>query len=993
MQHVSKMPPPVCVTRSARKGSCRGPTRSDDGIGGTERAWFAMSQAGVAPFSADEIAAGVPPESPTGVRFSLFSLEDGEEYLERVHAECTHKYGGATSPTPMDSDGRATSPPLYESIEGWLRICTCSLIFEPFDLSLPLLRLPFRAVTDLAAVTSSGDSEAKGGRQRGRKKSMDLTSQLAADRRLLVKAGLHVEMKLNGRSQPHRAVKQYSELDFTMLASRAKRAGALAVATAAWQAFSKPDREQRIEAMVANRANSLGFNERWLDVDSGEAVLYQCLATRITPQGAARGRLTVTSGALMWQAFSNAPDCDERGCLRHGMGTARAIFERRHVHRMGIEVYFSNRESMFLVFEGKGEHMTVAAQIRSQPAASNLSDPCPADLQRQWVRGELCNFDYILLLNVACGRSFNDLAQYPVFPWVIADYTSEKLDLTEPATFRDLSKPVGALNPERLRSFQSRREQSVEGEDEDEDPVSGDISPRARGFLYGSHYSSPTVVKHFLLRSLPDATLQLQSGKWDKPDRVFRNIIGAWQSSLNSPADVKELTPEFYNTAMNCGEFLLDLQSLELGRGQDDELISHVQLPPWASSAYNFVSQCRAALESAHASSMLHSWVDLIFGHAQRGVPALKANNLFYHLTYVDTVEFGDAQDTEMQHALALQINEFGQCPMQAFTKPHPHQSPQVSRSPSLHSIENVPNQHKIVSDEQLATMKRVFGAVDKHGVGEVSTPQLMAALSQDSATRRFFHLPARIRQEDGTRESFEELIQRIVEAGDDTISWHGFVDWFWGGEWSEAADTLQNAMELINGGSSSNGTPATLKSKKYRARTHASLAPDAFGDSEELKLERDERLAAANAAAAAVTLRQIHSQSRKMAEDDLRAAERAWARQLSAMQEDLVEHRKDLERQKELHAVELESVRAWFGGKYVAIMERRSQVVQDELTANFERERRSWGADIAGVEGELQGSEAARLRLAAEVKELKVRCRQIRSASQQQVQAARARR
>lgn len=36
---------------------------------------------------------------------------------------------------------------------------------------------------------------------------------------------------------------------------------------------------------------------------------------------------------------------------------------------------------------------------------------------------------------------------------VIANYESEALDLTDPATFRDLSKPVGALNAKRLSFF------------------------------------------------------------------------------------------------------------------------------------------------------------------------------------------------------------------------------------------------------------------------------------------------------------------------------------------------------------------------------------------------------------------------------------------------------------------------------------------------------------------------------------------------------------
>ncbi len=48
----------------------------------------------------------------------------------------------------------------------------------------------------------------------------------------------------------------------------------------------------------------------------------------------------------------------------------------------------------------------------------------------QWQHGLISNFDYLLYLNSAADRSFNDLTQYPVFPWVIADYTSDTLGLS-----------------------------------------------------------------------------------------------------------------------------------------------------------------------------------------------------------------------------------------------------------------------------------------------------------------------------------------------------------------------------------------------------------------------------------------------------------------------------------------------------------------------------------------------------------------------------------
>lgn len=61
-----------------------------------------------------------------------------------------------------------------------------------------------------------------------------------------------------------------------------------------------------------------------------------------------------------------------------------------------------------------------------------------------------------MYLNTLAGRSYNDLMQYPVFPWILADYDSEELDFTDPATFRDFMRPMGAQSPERLEQFRKR---------------------------------------------------------------------------------------------------------------------------------------------------------------------------------------------------------------------------------------------------------------------------------------------------------------------------------------------------------------------------------------------------------------------------------------------------------------------------------------------------------------------------------------------------------
>jgi hypothetical protein len=105
-----------------------------------------------------------------------------------------------------------------------------------------------------------------------------------------------------------------------------------------------------------------------------------------------------------------------------------------------------------------------------------------------WAEGRITNFDYLLHLNMLSGRSYNDICQYPVFPWVLSDYTSEEIpDLSNPDNFRDLSKPVGALNAQRLAEFKERFESFVD--------------PSIPPFMYGSHYStSAGVVLHFLVR-------------------------------------------------------------------------------------------------------------------------------------------------------------------------------------------------------------------------------------------------------------------------------------------------------------------------------------------------------------------------------------------------------------------------------------------------------------------------------------------------------------
>ena len=293
---------------------------------------------------------------------------------------------------------------------------------------------------------------------------------------------------------------------------------------------------------------------------------------------------------------------------------------------------------------------------------------------RQWIKGEISNFHYLMLINTMAGRTFNDLTQYPVFPWVLADYTSEELDLTNPRTFRDLTKPMGCQTPERQAEFKDRYQSFAEMGDENAAP-----------FHYGTHYSSAMIVTSYLVRLQPfvHSYLLLQGGFFDHADRLFYSVEKAWSSaSRDNMSDVRELIPEFFYLP----EFLRNMNGYDFGERQaKGEKIDNVLLPPWAKGDPKiFINKHREALESEYVTMHLHSWIDLVFGHKQRGDAALEATNVFHHLSYHGAKDLDTINDPVERLATIGIIHNFGQTPHQVIPRAHPTHDALKSRPKRL---------------------------------------------------------------------------------------------------------------------------------------------------------------------------------------------------------------------------------------------------------------------------------------------------------------------
>uniref|UniRef100_A0A663M6I3 Neurobeachin n=1 Tax=Athene cunicularia TaxID=194338 RepID=A0A663M6I3_ATHCN len=352
----------------------------------------------------------------------------------------------------------------------------------------------------------------------------------------------------------------------------------------------------------------------------------------------------------------------------------RAVFSRRYLlQNTALEVFMANRTSVMFNFPDQATVKKVVYSLPrvgvgtsyGLPQARRISLATPRQLYKssnmtqRWQRREISNFEYLMFLNTIAGRTYNDLNQYPVFPWVLTNYESEELDLTLPGNFRDLSKPIGALNPKRAVFYAER----YETWEDDQTPP----------YHYNTHYSTSTSTLAWLVRIEPFTTffLNANDGKFDHPDRTFSSVARSWRNSQRDTSDVKELIPEFYYLP----EMFVNSNGYNLGIREDEVVVNDVDLPPWAKKPEDFVRINRMALESEFVSCQLHQWIDLIFGYKQRGPEAVRALNVFHYLTYEGSVNLDSITDPVLREAMEAQIQNFGQTPSQLLIEPHPPRS------------------------------------------------------------------------------------------------------------------------------------------------------------------------------------------------------------------------------------------------------------------------------------------------------------------------------
>ena len=325
--------------------------------------------------------------------------------------------------------------------------------------------------------------------------------------------------------------------------------------------------------------------------------------------------------------------------------------------KCGIEFIFTSGKCK--LFNFITEKVCKDVKDKLQQIGINFVDPSQAAeiAKKMWKKSELSNFEYLMKLNEYSGRSFNNLAQYPVFPWILRNYETDKLDLDNEDNFRDLTLPIGAQEKKGQEKCKKKYDIS-----EEEEKI---------GYHHGSHYSNGGIVLHFMVRIEPftQQSKNLQGGSFDLPDRLFLSLELAWKNSQSFYGDCKELIPEmFYLPEVFCNK-----NQNEFGMRQNNEKVEGVMLPAWAkNSVYKFLQIHQKALESPIVSRKLPDWINLIFGYQQQGKDARSSFNLFHPVTYDKNYQkFLREYDESFHFALSQQVLHFGQTPQMLFDKSH----------------------------------------------------------------------------------------------------------------------------------------------------------------------------------------------------------------------------------------------------------------------------------------------------------------------------------
>nr|XP_029118841.1 protein GFS12 isoform X3 [Elaeis guineensis] len=240
---------------------------------------------------------------------------------------------------------------------------------------------------------------------------------------------------------------------------------------------------------------------------------------------------------------------------------------------------------------------------------------------KRWWKGELSNYEYLLVLNRLAGRRWGDHTFHTVMPWII-DF-SVKPDENSDAGWRDLKKSKWRL---------------AKGDEQLDFTYSTSEIPHH----VSDECLSELAVCSYKARRLPLRILRSAVRSVYEPNEYPSNMQRLYQWTPD------ECIPEFYSDPRIFSSIHSEMSDLAV--------------PSWAASPEEFISLHRAALESVRVSQEIHHWIDITFGYKLSGQASITAKNVML-----------PASDPLMPKSMGRRQLFMKPHPKRRGTIPHPH--------------------------------------------------------------------------------------------------------------------------------------------------------------------------------------------------------------------------------------------------------------------------------------------------------------------------------
>ena len=227
------------------------------------------------------------------------------------------------------------------------------------------------------------------------------------------------------------------------------------------------------------------------------------------------------------------------------------------------------------------------------------------EFTKKWEKNELSTYQYLLYINKYSGRSYNDLNQYPIFPWI---FLASEIDIN------NNNKPLMKLR--NMKYFMMANYEEGRKMGKKSYKYSAEDGKNLNHFLI--HYSTAGYIIIYLIKISPhtEGNIRLQAGNFDNPDRLIYSY-DEMLKSLNKCKDNRELIPELFTMI----EHLYNINYIYFGKKLSKKVVHNTIVPKIFDYPEEFIYYNRLILNNQLEDKSkklpkceINKWIDLVFG-------------------------------------------------------------------------------------------------------------------------------------------------------------------------------------------------------------------------------------------------------------------------------------------------------------------------------------------------------------------------------------------